>query len=120
MAQQRGDNKNPFVFSTGAGAEVCPECGMRKGDCICPPKPVAQGDGVIRLRRETKGRKGAGVTLVEGLPEAELVATASELKKRCGVGGTVKDGVVELQGDVRETAKTLLEKRGRKVKLCGG
>ncbi|KDO15515.1 stress response translation initiation inhibitor YciH [Vibrio metoecus] len=80
-----------------------------------------KGDGVVRLLRETKGRKGKGVTLIKGLDvdDAELKLLAAEFKKKCGCGGAVKDGDIEIQGDVREQLKTLIEAKGFKVKLAG-
>ncbi len=83
---------------------------------------IDKGDGIVRLKRETKGRKGKGVTLITGLglePEA-LKTLAKQLKQQCGVGGAVKDGVVEVQTDDREKLKALLEKQGFTVKLAGG
>lgn len=79
-------------------------------------------DGIVRIRRETKGRKGKGVTTVSGvgLGEAELKTLAKQLKQKCSTGGTVKDGVIEIQGDHREKLKTELEKLGHNVKLAGG
>ena len=79
-------------------------------------------DGIVRIRRETKGRKGKGVTTVSGvgLAEAELKTLAKQLKQKCSTGGTVKDGVIEIQGDHREKLKTELEKLGHNVKLAGG
>lgn len=87
------------------------------------PAPVTDtGDGIVRLHRETKGRKGKGVTLVTGLGLAgdELKKLAKQLKQQCGVGGAIKDGVIEIQTDDREKLKTLLEKQGFTVKLAGG
>ena len=86
-----------------------------------PSQPFS-GDGTVRIRRETKGRKGKGVTTVSGieLPEAELKALAKQLKQKCSTGGTVKSGVIEIQGDHRELLKAELEKRGHQVKLAGG
>ena len=80
-----------------------------------------EGDGVVRIHRETKGRKGKGVTLIKGLPldEKALKTLAKEIKKRTGTGGSIKDFVIEIQGDQRELIKTLLEKKGYKVKLAG-
>ncbi|TQV86293.1 stress response translation initiation inhibitor YciH [Exilibacterium tricleocarpae] len=80
------------------------------------------GDGTVRIRRETKGRKGKGVTTVSGieLPAAELKTLAKQLKQLCGTGGSVKDGVIEIQGDHRQTLKAALEQRGMSVKLAGG
>jgi translation initiation factor 1 len=83
---------------------------------------VPSGDGIVRIRRETKGRKGAGVSLIEGvsLAEAELTALAKRLKQVCGSGGAIKNGLIEIQGDHREKLKAELEKQGFKVKLAGG
>jgi translation initiation factor 1 len=77
---------------------------------------------VVRVRRETKGRGGKTVTAVAGvpLPDAALALLCGELKKRCGTGGTVKDGVIEIQGDHREAIVAELSKRGYSVKLAGG
>ncbi|BFM17434.1 stress response translation initiation inhibitor YciH [Maricurvus nonylphenolicus] len=79
------------------------------------------GDGIVRLKRETKGRKGKGVTLVTGLdlPDGELKKLAKELKQKCGVGGALKDGVIEIQTDDRDKLKSLLEAKGHTVKLAG-
>jgi translation initiation factor 1 len=79
-------------------------------------------DGIVRIRRETKGRKGKGVTTVSGvgLAEAELKTLAKQLKQKCSTGGTVKDGVIEIQGDHRDKLKIELEKLGHNVKLAGG
>lgn len=92
---------------------------------IKPQKPAAtppRGDGIVRLRRETKGRKGKGVTLVDGVPlaEPELKALGKQLKQRCGSGGSVKNGIIEVQGDHRAAIKEYLEAQGYKVKLAGG
>lgn len=87
-----------------------------------PPAPCAAVDGTVRIRRETKGRKGKGVITISGLPlqEAELKALAKELKQKCGTGGSVKEGVIEIQGDQREVVKAELERKGYRVKLAGG
>jgi translation initiation factor 1 len=83
---------------------------------------VIETDGTVRIRRETKGRKGKGVTTVSGigLAEADLKTLAKQLKQKCSTGGTVKDGVIEVQGDHREKLKAELEKLGHNVKLAGG
>ncbi|MEW5249049.1 stress response translation initiation inhibitor YciH [Microbulbifer discodermiae] len=80
------------------------------------------GDGIVRIQRESKGRKGKGVTCVRGLPgsDADLKLLLADMKKRCGCGGTVKDGVIEIQGDKRSEIKALLEDRDFRVKLAGG
>lgn len=80
------------------------------------------GDGVVRIQRETKGRKGKGVTVISGLtllPD-ELKILAKKLKQHLGVGGSVKDFNIEIQGDQRDACKAWLEKHGHKVKLAGG
>lgn len=118
--------KDRIVYSTGQGRR-CPECGRALEDCRCrrsraaaPPPP--RGDGVVRVGRETKGRKGKGVTVVSGLPlsPAELAALATELKKRCGTGGTSRDGVIEIQGEHRDVVVAELSRRGYTVRRSGG
>ncbi|QSX32845.1 stress response translation initiation inhibitor YciH [Shewanella avicenniae] len=86
------------------------------------PIEVPQGDGIVRIHRDSKGRKGKGVSVISGLglDADELKALAQKLKKQCGCGGTVKDFTIEVQTDNREQLKTLLEKQGFKVKLAGG
>ena len=90
-----------------------------------PPREepgVPDGDGIVRVARETKGRKGKGVTLVSGVPLApkELKALAKRLKARCSAGGAIKDGVIELQGDQRDTVVAELQAQGYTVKRAGG
>lgn len=83
---------------------------------------VTPSDGIAKVRRETKGRKGKGVIVISdlGLNSKELKALASKLKKSCGTGGSVVDETIEIQGDKRDTIKTELEKAGYKVKFIGG
>ena len=83
---------------------------------------IPEGDGVVRLRRETKGRKGKGVTLVDGVlvTPSELKKLAKELKNKCGTGGTVKDGIIEIQGDHRDLLMDVLTQKGFTVKKAGG
>lgn len=92
---------------------------------IKPEKTVEErpkGDGIVRIQRETKGRKGKGVCIVTGLDmtDTELKLVAAELKKVCGCGGSVKGGTIEIQGDNRDKIKAHLEKKGHTVKLAGG
>jgi translation initiation factor 1 len=115
-------SKGGLVYSTEHG-RMCPECRQPIVQCRCriakaPPKT----DGVVRIRLETKGRKGKGVTVISGvpLPEPELEALGKRLKQRCGSGGTVKEGVIEIQGDHRTTLVETIEKLGWTVKLAGG
>jgi translation initiation factor 1 len=111
-----------LVYSTETG-RMCPACRQPVAQCVCN-KPVAPPtDGVVRLFFETKGRGGKGVTVVRGLglAEPELTALGKKLKAACGVGGTAKDGVVELQGDHRDRVLALLHAQGFKnVKKAGG
>ncbi|MFA5632250.1 MAG: stress response translation initiation inhibitor YciH [Porticoccaceae bacterium] len=85
-------------------------------------KPPPKGDGIVRIRRETSGRKGKGVTTISGveLDDKALAVLAKELKQQCGTGGSVKDAVIEIQGDHREKLRQLLEQRGFTVKFAGG
>lgn len=110
-----------LVFSTEQG-RMCPGCRHPVDDCICGAPSRPAGDGVVRVSRETKGRKGKGVTLITGIPldEKDLKAFAKILKARCGTGGTVKDGVVEIQGDQRDVLVPLLQDKGWIVKKAGG
>ena len=83
---------------------------------------VTPSDGIAKIHRETKGRKGKGVIVISGLglePKA-LKELASKLKKSCGTGGSVVDETIEIQGDKRDTIKAILEKAGFKVKFIGG
>ena len=106
------DKNSHLVYSTDSG--------RIKEDK--PATATPKGDGIVRIRRETAGRNGKGVTTITGIPvdEAELKNIAKALKQTCGVGGSVKDGVIEIQGDQREKIKADLEKRGFTVKLAGG
>lgn len=114
-------SENPTVFTTESG-RMCPNCGKPIAECICGKKQVQPaGDGVVRVGRESKGRKGKTVTLVSGAPldDEALHALLSELKRLCGAGGTLKDGVLEIQGDHRDTVVEELKKRGFRVKKVG-
>jgi len=111
-----------LVYSTDTG-RTCPGCGHPVKQCCCSKgKSRQQGDGVVRISRQTKGRKGSGVCLITGvnLSEAELRKLAKQLKKKCGSGGTVKNGVIEIQGDHREVLVEILKKLGLEAKLSGG
>jgi translation initiation factor 1 len=109
------------VYSTEEG-KICPACDQPIDDCACNDDVVPEGDGIVRLKRETKGRSGKGVTLVEGvlLAPADLKVLAKELKNKCGTGGTVKNGVIEIQGDQRDLLLELLSSKGYTVKKAGG
>ena len=111
-----------LVYSTESG-RMCPGCRQPVAQCICQQnKPLPTGDGIVRVSRETKGRGGKAVTLVKGVlvDEAALVQLGKQLKAACGSGGTVKDGVIEVQGDHVERVMNALTKRGHPVKRAGG
>jgi len=110
------------VYSTDQGT-MCPLCGNPVATCRCGKNDaLPAGDGIVRLSRETKGRKGKGVTVVRGLPlpQAELKQLAKQLKQKCGTGGTLKNSTIEIQGDQRDTLLEVLSSMGFKVKLSGG
>ncbi|MBE2894206.1 stress response translation initiation inhibitor YciH [Spirabiliibacterium falconis] len=102
---------NSLVYSTELGRIKAPveEC-------------IPKGDGIVRIQRQVSGRKGKGVSIITGLAldKKALSILATELKKKCGCGGAVKDYTIEIQGDNRELLKQLLEQKGYKVKLAGG
>ncbi|ECP0355595.1 stress response translation initiation inhibitor YciH [Salmonella enterica] len=106
------DSNSRLVYSTQTGRIEEPK--------TAPVRP--KGDGIVRIQRQTSGRKGKGACLITGIEmnDAELTKLAAELKKKCGCGGAVKEGIIEIQGDKRDLIKSLLEAKGMKVKLAGG
>jgi len=120
------DPDTALVYATDAGGRICPGCSQPVAQCECAQRARAAkllaGDGIVRVSRETSGRGGKAVTVVRGvpLPEAELQALAKALKAACGSGGTLKDGVIEVQGDHRDRVVAHLSARGLKVKRAGG
>ena len=123
-------NDSRLVYSTETG-RICPECGKPVSACSCKKKKAVKADkqptgypndGTIRIQREAKGRKGKIVTAVFGVPleNEELQKFAKTLKRRCGAGGSVKDGVIVIQGDHRQTLFDEIKKHGYTAKLAGG
>jgi translation initiation factor 1 len=111
-----------IVYSTGIGA-LCPNCRRPVRDCVCPKgAPGAARPSAVRVGREIKGRAGKGVTTVSGLPLSlsDIESLATKLKKRCGSGGTVREGVIEIQGDHRDAIVAELIKLGWPAKKSGG
>ena len=112
-----------LVYSTEAG-RMCPVCRKPIAQCVCKQNEAASSvtDGIVRVQRETKGRGGKAVTVVRGVPvdAAGLVKLGQQLKAACGSGGTVKDGLIEVQGDHCEKVIALLQKQGYQVKRAGG
>ncbi len=110
------------MFSTDKG-RLCPDCQQAIDSCECKQTTsIPKGDGIIRLQRETKSRKGKSVTLITGVPLAapELKKLAKELKQRCSTGGSVKNGIIEIQGDQRKILQETLQAKGYQVKISGG
>lgn len=111
-----------LVYSTEHG-KTCPGCRRPVAACVCSQKAaVPAGDGVVRVSRDTKSRAGKCVTVIKGVPlaETELAALGKTLKAACGSGGTVKDGVIEIQGDHCDLVIERLKKSGCVVKRAGG
>jgi translation initiation factor 1 len=110
-----------LVYSTDGG-RMCPACRHPLSACLCKAAKAPAGDGVVRVSRESKGRGGKTVTLVRGLAldDAALTALGKRLRSACGSGGTVKDGVLEVQGDHTERVIALLQAEGFVVKKAGG
>jgi translation initiation factor 1 len=114
------------VYSSEQG-RLCPHCGMPTKQCVCRANPRRQvanadGDGIARVGRTSKGRGGKTVTLLTGLqwlPD-DLEALGRDLRRRCGSGGAVKDGVIEIQGDHRDVVMAELERRGIQARRTGG
>lgn len=98
------------------------ESGRVKQNGLAHKTATQKSDGFVRLRREVKGRGGGTVIVISGIPlsASEIKELAGALKKKCGCGGTVKDGIIEIQGDHRDTLSAELQARGFKVKLAGG
>ncbi len=110
-------NDSRLVYSSEGGY-----VGPKKSKATAPAARARTNDGIVRIHRSSKGRKGKGVCLIVGLPLGgpELKTLAKKLKSACGVGGAVKEGVIEIQGDQRDRLKVELEKLGYTVKLAGG
>lgn len=116
--------KAPFpVYSTEHG-RMCPDCGSPHARCTCKSNAsqAPLGDGKVRISCETKGRKGKGVTLISGLSltQYELERLTQELKRKCGSGGTLKNGIIEIQGDHRDTLLAEIVQKGYQAKIAGG
>ena len=116
------NKQSGLVYSTGHG-RMFPDCGKPVSACRCRQKNTPpKSDGIVRVGRETKGRKGKGMTIITGVPlhPEGIQNLARELKQTCGTGGTVKNGIVEIQGDHRDLLVEELKKHGWTVKRSGG
>lgn len=119
---QKKSKSSGIVYSTEHG-RMCPKCGNPATACSCRSRTtLSKGDGTVRVGWETKGRKGKGMTIITGVPldAPALRLLAAGLKQKCGSGGTVKDGIIEIQGDQRDMIIAELKKLGYPVKRSGG
>lgn len=110
------------VYSSRLG-RLCPTCEKPIADCHCKAsKPMPTGDGIVRVRKELKGRNGKPMITIAGLllSENELQAIAKTLKQKFATGGSVKNGIIEIQGDKRDEIVVELKKKGFTVKISGG
>ena len=118
-----GPVRSRIVYATGVGT-LCPNCRRAARDCVCPKGTpgAARPPAGVRVGRETQGRAGKGVTTVSGLPLSlrDIEVLATKLKKRCGAGGTVQAGVIEIQGEHRDVVVAELIKLGFAAKRSGG
>ena len=119
--EMKSTSKGGLVYSTETG-RMCPECRNALTACTCKAKAAPVGDGNVKVMLQTKGRGGKAVTLVKGLAldAAELATLGKQLRTACGSGGTIKDGVLEVQGDHCELVMAELTKQGFKPKRAGG
>ena len=110
-----------LVFSTDSG-RMCPWCRQPVANCSCKARLIPETKGDVRISLQTKGRGGKNVTIVKGLPleTAALAVLGKQLRSDCGTGGTVKDGVIEVQGDHVVSVVAALQKLGYDVKRSGG
>ena len=120
---KKSSSGSGLVYSTDSG-RMCPDCRQPVAACICKQqaKTPAKTDGVARVSRSSKGRGGKTVTLVSGLAldALALAQLGKQLRTACGSGGTVKDGVIEVQGDHCEQVMQALVKQGYCAKRSGG
>ncbi len=117
------NDNSRLVYSTASG-NICPSCSKQLAKCKCNKKKnnVPAEDGIVRVQRSIKGRKGKGVSQICGLAlgAGQLKELAKKLKQKCGTGGTIKNGVIEIQGDHREFLVKELIRLGYKAKKAGG
>ena len=117
-----------LVYSSDGGrVDTCPRCGKSYKQCRCDTSisnstPTKKNDGIVRVMRDRKHRGGKTVTMITGIPASDdaIAALTQQLKKLCGSGGTVKDGVIEIQGDHCDKVQAQLTGLGYKVKRAGG
>ncbi len=118
--KERNNKNSGTVYSTEHG-RMCSTCAKSIVQCVCRRENAVSRGDLVRVGRETKGRKGKGVTVITGLPldHTGLSQLAKQLKQKCGTGGTVKDGAIEMQGDHRDMVVDELIKQGYRIKRSG-
>jgi translation initiation factor 1 len=119
--KMKSSSNGGLVYSTDGG-RMCPACRHPLAQCTCKTKAAVSGDGTVRVSRQTKGRGGKSVTLIKGLAldATALALLGKQLRTACGSGGTVKDGVIEVQGDHCELVMDVLKQHGHHPKRAGG
>lgn len=129
-AKLSSSQDRPVVYDTAVG-RICPNCHRSVKQCVCkqksPSKPKSiksppKNDGIVRVSRDRRNRRGKTVTVITGVPGNDEIVNelTATLKKLCGSGGTVKDGIIEIQGDHRDLIVSKLAELGHRVKLAGG
>ncbi|NVD98092.1 translation initiation factor Sui1 [Massilia sp. BJB1822] len=116
----RSKSSGGLVYSTEVG-RTCPACRQAIAACTCKAQTTIMGDGQVRVSRQTKGRGGKTVTLIKGLAldPLALAQLGKQLRSACGSGGTVKDGIIEIQGDHCDLAMSTLTSLGHSPKRSG-
>ena len=122
MSMRKPAPTGGLVYST-EGGRMCPACRIPIARCTCRGAATAPAaDGIVRVSRQSKGRGGKTVTVVTGVPGdgTAIAALGKALRTLCGSGGTVKDGVIEIQGDHRDRVLAHLVATGLRAKAAGG
>ena len=120
---QSNKNKESGIVYSSEHGKMCPDCSKPIKSCTCKHESsIPKSDGIVRVGKSTKGRKGKCITVITGIPLAnvELKKLLKKLKQKLGTGGTIKDNIIEIQGDHINTLVDELQKQGYKAKRSGG